>query len=102
MYVLLPAASAFTTTAELFRPWNALRAAVGEPLQRAFLKRKTRLFGAKEPDVIFWRDSAGWCPFCEIRGYFSRRCEYPTAFAPFLYGATCSKASKGPRITYSW
>lgn len=66
MYVLLPAASAFTTTAELFRPWNALRAAVGEPPAARLFEAKTRLFGAKEPDVIFWRDSAGWCPFCEM------------------------------------
>lgn len=25
-----------------------------------------RLFNAAEPHVIFWRDAAAWCPFCEM------------------------------------
>ena len=36
---------------------------IGTPAPRLF-EAEERLFGWAE--VVFWRDAAGWCPFCEI------------------------------------
>ena len=36
------------------------------PAQPGLFHAKERLFGAARPELIFWRDSAGWCPFCEM------------------------------------
>lgn len=43
--------------------WSSVRAAAGPPAPRLF-DATERLFGAAAPELIFWRDSAGWCPFC--------------------------------------
>ena len=43
--------------------WPTVRTAAGYVAPRLFDARE-RLFGAPQPEVIFWRDAAGWCPFC--------------------------------------
>ena len=45
--------------------WSQIKASAGPPTPRLF-EANERLFGASEPEVIFWRDAAGWCPFCEM------------------------------------
>ena len=46
-------------------PWSDLRASA-PPLAPRLFEADERLFGAANAEVIFWRDSAGWCPFCEM------------------------------------
>ena len=46
-------------------PWSDLRASA-LPLAPRLFEADERLFGAANAEVIFWRDSAGWCPFCEM------------------------------------
>ncbi|EOD24355.1 putative glutathione dehydrogenase [Emiliania huxleyi CCMP1516] len=57
-------------------PWSQIRAAAGPPADRLFEARQ-RLFGGGAPEVIFWRDSAGWCPFCEITWLVLEEMEVP-------------------------
>ena len=45
------------------RDWPDLEAAAGPPPKRA-ADAKERLFGAREPEVVFWRDNSAWCPYC--------------------------------------
>ena len=45
-------------------PWASIAREAGEPAPRLFEARE-RLFGEREPLVVFWRDSSGWCPWCK-------------------------------------
>ena len=45
--------------------WSALRADAGPAAARLF-STDQRLFSAAAPSIVFWRDSAGWCPFCQM------------------------------------
>ena len=45
-------------------PWASIAREAGEPAPRLFEARE-RLFGAREPLVVFWRDRSGWCPWCQ-------------------------------------
>ena len=47
-------------------PWTQIRAAAGPPPPARLFVEAERLFGATKPEIVFWRDSAGWCPFCEM------------------------------------
>ena len=47
-------------------PWTQIRAAAGPPPPARLFDEAERLFGATKPEIVFWRDSAGWCPFCEM------------------------------------
>ena len=49
----------------MLQPWSRLCASAGPPPPR-LLDVKESLFGSAEPEVIFWRDAAAWCPFCEM------------------------------------
>ena len=47
-------------------PWSHLYArADAPPLPRLF-DADARLFGADQHEIVFWRDAAGWCLFCEM------------------------------------
>ncbi|KAJ8599615.1 hypothetical protein CTAYLR_004688 [Chrysophaeum taylorii] len=43
--------------------WYEVRVSGGESGERLF-DAKERLFGKAGPEVVLWRDAAGWCPFC--------------------------------------
>ena len=45
-------------------PWASIAREAGEPAPRLF-EAGERLFGEREPLVVFWRDSSGWCPWCK-------------------------------------
>ena len=49
-------------------PWSRLYAHAGAPPPPRLFNADARLFGADEHDIeiVFWRDAAGWCPFCEM------------------------------------
>jgi len=45
------------------RTWPELRKESGSVAPRPF-ECQYRLFGAREPEVLFWRDDSAWCPYC--------------------------------------
>ena len=53
------------TALSALRSWSELRASARPPAPRLF-EAEERLFGWADAEVVFWRDAAGWCPFCEI------------------------------------
>ena len=62
-HLLLATLGARAASTTAIGHWPALRAAAGPAAPRLF-DATERLFGAAQPALIFWRDSAGWCPFC--------------------------------------
>eukprot|EP00966_Prymnesium_polylepis_P142384 3287612-Prymnesium_polylepis.1 len=60
---LVVAVSSLVQSTRGVSSWPSLRSAAASPVPRLFDAHE-RLFGADKPTVVFWRDSAGWCPFC--------------------------------------
>jgi glutathione S-transferase len=75
--VLIATAPFTSATVTEIGSWSALRAKAGAPQATRLFDAKERLFGAKAPDVIFWRDSSGWCPFCEMTWLLLEELEVP-------------------------
>jgi len=59
--------------------WGDLELPTTMVLPTRLFEHTERLFGALEPDVIFWRDAAGWCPFCEMIWLLLETSEIPYA-----------------------
>ena len=71
-----PAARCLSTAPPHFQSWTVLQQAAGPVPSRLFTATE-RLFGAAKAEVVFWRDAAGWCPFCEMTWLLLEKMQLP-------------------------
>ena len=65
-----------SAAAASLQSWQYIRAAAG-PLPPRLSTTEKRLFDSAAAEVIFWRDAAGWCPFCEMTWLMLERLQLP-------------------------